>query len=79
MSNTSYNPDDSRVNVILRLAGIVIFVLGLGMTILTYNAGAGTLQPPLVPVLYLCSSLLMVAGFVALVSKYKGSGVPKSQ
>ncbi len=80
MSNPAYNPDDSRVNVIVRLVGIVVFVLGVGMTVLTYQAtGAAVIQPPLVPVLYLCSSMLIVAGFVALVAKYKPSGTQKPQ
>jgi len=80
MSNPAYSPDDSRVNVIVRLVGIMFFALGIGMTILTYDeTAAATLQPPLVPVLYLCSSLLVVAGFVALIAKYKASGTPKAQ
>jgi len=79
MSNPSYNPEDSRVNVIVRLVGIVVFVLGVAMTILTYEAGAGVLQPPLIPVLYLCSSMLVLAGFMAFIAKYKPSGPTKPQ
>ena len=62
----------------LRLVGVIVFVLGLVMTYETFvNAGADVLQPPLVPVLYLCSGMLVVAGLVALVAKYKPSGAPK--
>ena len=71
------NADDSRVNVVLRLVGVVVFVLGVIMTYETFvNAGADALQPPLVPVLYLCSGMLVIAGLVALVAKYKPSGAP---
>lgn len=71
------NADDSRVNVVLRLVGVIVFVLGVIMIYETFvNAGADVLQPPLVPVLYLCSGMLLVAGFVALVAKYKPSGGP---
>jgi formate-dependent nitrite reductase membrane component NrfD len=78
MSNSTYNADDSRVNVIVRLVGLLFFALGVGMTVLTYSEiGADTLQPPLVPVLYLCSTMLIVAGLVALLAKYKPSTAPK--
>ena len=71
------NADDSRVNVVLRLVGVVVFVLGVIMTYETFvNAGADALQPPVVPVLYLCSGMLVIAGLVALVAKYKPSGAP---
>jgi formate-dependent nitrite reductase membrane component NrfD len=71
------NADDSRVNVVLRLVGVIVFVLGVIMTYETFvNAGADVLQPPLVPVLYLCSGMLVIAGFVALIAKYKPSGGP---
>jgi hypothetical protein len=78
MSGT-VNTEDSRVNVMIRLLGILFFVFGVGMTYLTYEqAAAAALEPPLVPVLYLCSAMLIVAGFVALIAKYKSSGTPKT-
>ena len=71
------NADDSRVNVMLRLVGVIVFVLGVIMTYETFvNAGADVLQPPLVPVLYLCSGMLVVSGLVALIARYKPSGGP---
>ena len=76
---SSINAQDSRVNVLIRLVGIMFFVLGAAMTYLTYQeAAAATLVPALVPVLYLLSSTLMVAGFGALIARYKGSGAPKA-
>ncbi len=75
---TSINAPDSRVNVLIRLVGIMFFVLGVSMTYLTYQeAAAATLVPALIPVLYLLSSMLVVSGFVALVARYKESGAPK--
>jgi len=71
------NADDSRVNVVLRLVGVIVFVLGAILTYETFvNADADVLQPPVVPVLYLCSGMLLVAGFVALMAKYRPSGAP---
>jgi hypothetical protein len=79
MSKTAVNADDSRVNVLIRLVGVVFFVLGIGMTYETFvQTGTQVIQPPLVPVLYLCSIMLVIAGFAALVSKYKGSTTPKA-
>jgi hypothetical protein len=78
-STSTVNPGDSRVNVVVRLVGIVFFVLGLAMTYETYvGATAEYLQPPLVPVLYLCSIMLTLAGLVAIIAKYKSSGTPKT-
>jgi len=41
-------------------------------------AAAAALVPALIPVLYLLSSMLMVAGFAALMARYKESGAPKA-
>jgi formate-dependent nitrite reductase membrane component NrfD len=79
-AKTTVNADDSRVNVLIRLIGVIFFVLGLVMTYETFvqaGASAQVLQPPIVPVLYLTSMMLTLAGFVALISKYKGSTPPK--
>jgi hypothetical protein len=76
---SSINAPDSRVNVLIRLVGAMVLVLGVGLTYLTYQEVAtASLVPPLIPVLYLCSSMLIVAGFVAFIAKYKESGKPKA-
>jgi hypothetical protein len=76
---SSINAPDSRVNVLIRLVGIMFLALGAGMTYLTYReVAAATLVPALIPVLYLLSSMLMVAGFAALMSRYKESGAPRA-
>jgi len=57
----------------------MFFALGAAMTYLTYQeAAAAALVPALIPVLYLLSSMLMVAGFAALMARYKESGAPKA-
>ena len=77
MSST-VNAADSRINVLIRIMGIAFLAFGATMTYLTYSeAASAALQPPLVPVLYLCSSMLVLAGIVALISKYKESVAPK--
>lgn len=76
---STVNAPDSRVNVVLRLVGILVFALGAIMTFETYvEASAATLVPQVVPVFYLCSTMLMLAGLVAVISKYRSSGAPKS-
>jgi hypothetical protein len=76
---STINAGDSRVNVLLRLLGIMFFALGAAMIILTNQAAAAaSIQPQVVPVDYLVSSMLMIAGLMALVTKYKGSGAPKA-
>jgi uncharacterized membrane protein YidH (DUF202 family) len=78
-SKTAVNADDSRVNVLIRLVGVIFFVLGITMTYETFaQTGTQGLQPPVVPVLYLCSLMLVIAGLAALVSKYKGSTPPRA-
>lgn len=74
MSKTDYNPEDSRVNVVIRLMGIMFFALGMALTYETFaNAASEAIQPPLVPVFYLCSLMLVISGLVALFAKYKSS------
>jgi hypothetical protein len=75
----SINAPDSRVNVLIRLVGGMFLVIGAALTYLTYQeAAAAALAPPLVPVMYLCSSMLIVAGFVAFIARYKESGKSKA-
>jgi flagellar motor component MotA len=67
--------EDSRVNVLIRLVSLVIIALGIGFAVVTsQGAATATLQPEVVPVYYLCSTILMVVGFVGLIAKYRESG-----
>ncbi len=66
------NAPESRVNVLMRLVGLVFLVMGAAMTYLTYSeASQANIVPQIVPVFYLVSILLVIVGFVATVSKYK--------
>ena len=68
----TFDSGASRINMLLRLVGIVIFALGAALTYLTYSeSSASTLVPQIVPVFYLGSVLLMIAGLAAIIAKYK--------
>lgn len=72
------NTEDSRVNVLLRLVGVIFIVLGVAMTYETFlQAASDVVQAPLVPVFYLCSGMLVLAGLAAVIAKYKPSGAQK--
>ena len=72
MSKTTINPDDSRVNVLLRLVGLLFLAIGALLTYFTYAETANAdLVPDLVPVFYLCAGILIVSGLTAMVAKYK--------
>ena len=63
---------ESRVNVLLRLVGLIFLILGASMTYLTYTESSqANIVPQIVPVFYLVSGLLIVVGFVTTVAKYK--------
>ncbi len=71
-ASTTINAPESRVNVLLRLVGVLFFALGAAITYLTYQeAAAATLVSQLVPVFYLCSGMLMIAGLLAILAKYE--------
>ncbi len=66
------NTAESRVNVMLRLVGLVFLALGAAMTYLTYSeASQANIVPQIVPVFYLVSSLLMAVGFITTITRYK--------
>ncbi len=66
------NTQESRVNVLLRLVGLVILALGGAMTYLTYMEGSNAnIVPQILPVFYLIALLLMIVGIVAVIAKFK--------
>ncbi len=72
--------EDSRVNVLIRLVSVFVLALGIALAYMTnQGAASASLQPQVVPVYYLCSMILLVAGFLGFVSKYKQSSAPKPQ
>ena len=63
---------ESRVNVLLRLVGLVFLGLGATMTYLTYSEAAqADLAPQIVPVFYLVSIMLMIVGIIVAIAKFK--------
>jgi hypothetical protein len=72
ISRLTLNTQESRVNVLLRLVGLIILALGGAMTYLTYVEGSqASIVPQIVPVFYLIALLLMIVGIIAVVTKYK--------
>ena len=64
--------EESRVNVLLRLVGLVFLALGAAMTYLTYSEAAqADLVPQIVPVFYLVSIMLMIVGLIIAIAKFK--------
>ena len=64
---------ESRVDALVRLAGLVVLIFGATMVYLTYtNAGDPGFSPTIVPVYYFIALALVIAGFLATVSKFKG-------
>jgi hypothetical protein len=68
----SVNTQESRVNVFLRLVGLIVLGFGAALMYLTYSEAAqANLVPQITPVFYLGSGLLMIVGALALIAKYE--------
>jgi hypothetical protein len=67
----TFDSGASRTGMVIRLVGIVFLLIGAFLTFFTYQAaGNESLVPQIVPVFYLGSGLLMIAGLVAIIAKY---------
>lgn len=68
----TFDSGASRVNMLIRLVGLVLLLLGAALTYFTYlGATQASIVPEIVPVFYLGAGLLMVIGFFAIIAKYK--------
>jgi hypothetical protein len=68
----SLSTQESRVGALIRLSGLLVFILGVAMLYFTYSeASKGNLVPQIVPVFYLVAALLAIVGFVAVIAKFK--------
>jgi hypothetical protein len=68
----SINTQESRVNVLLRLVGLIFFAFGVSLGYLTYvESSQGNIVPQIVPVFYLISVMLIISGLMATIVKYK--------
>lgn len=71
-TSSKVSPEDSRVNVLLRLVGLLFVALGVATTVLTYSeALAADLVPQVVPVFYLTGGMLIVVGLIAMIARYR--------
>ena len=62
----------SRISSLIRLFGMVVLAIGAALTYFTYAAASSSsIVPQIVPVFYLGGVLLMIAGFAAIIAKYK--------
>ena len=68
----TFDSGGSRVSMLIRLVGLAFLAVGAFLTYFTYvGASQAAIVPQIVPVFYLGSILLMVAGIVAIIAKYK--------
>ena len=69
----SVQQQESRVDALIRITGVVVFIFGAALLYETYaNVAALTAQEaPLVPVYYALGLILLISGFMAAFSKFK--------
>lgn len=68
----SLDAPGSRVNVMIRLIGLVFLGIGVTLAYFTYlGAVQASIVPQILPVFYLGAALLMIVGFIAVVANYK--------
>jgi hypothetical protein len=68
----SVNKQESRVDALIRITGLIFVALGGYLGYITYlEAGNGDLVPQIVPVFYMVAALILFAGLVAIIAKYK--------
>jgi energy-converting hydrogenase Eha subunit E len=69
MSSTA---QQSRVDALVRLVGLIVFAFGVALIYYTYtNAADSGFAPQLVPVYYFLGLILLVAGAVGAFAKFK--------
>ena len=68
----SLDAPGSRVNMLIRIVGVVMLGLGAALTYLTYQGAAqAEIVPQIAPVFYLGAFLLMIVGVFAVIAKYR--------
>ena len=69
---TTFTAQQSRVDALMRLLGLVVLVFGALMLYYTYaNAGATTIAPEIITINYALGFLLLVVGLLATFAKFK--------
>ena len=68
----TFTAQQSRVDALVRLLGVVVLVFGIAMIYLTYsNAGVATIAPEIITINYALGLLLTVVGLFATFAKFK--------
>lgn len=68
----SVTAQESRVDALVRIMGVLVLAFGAAMIYLTYSDPAASGQAPaLVSAYYVLGLVLLVAGFLAAFSKFK--------
>jgi uncharacterized protein YjeT (DUF2065 family) len=69
---TTFTAQQSRVDALVRLLGLVVLVFGALMLYYTYsNATASGIAPEIVTINYALGFLLLVVGLLATFAKFK--------
>jgi len=69
---TTFTAQQSRVDALVRLLGLVVLIFGLAMIYYTYsNAGVAGIAPEIVTINYALGVLLSVVGLFATFAKFK--------
>jgi hypothetical protein len=69
---TTFTAQQSRVDALVRLLGLVVLVFGAAMLYYTYaNAGVSGIAPEIITINYALGLLLFVVGLLATFAKFK--------
>jgi len=69
---TTFTAQQSRVDALVRLLGLVVLVFGAALLYYTYaNATASGVSPEIVTINYALGFLLLVVGLLATFAKFK--------
>jgi uncharacterized protein YjeT (DUF2065 family) len=69
---TTFTAQQSRVDALVRLLGLVVLVFGAAMVYYTYsNADASGIAPEIITMNYALGLLLLVVGLLATFAKFK--------
>jgi len=68
----TFEAQQSRVDALVRLLGLIVLVFGLALVYYTYsNAGVSGIAPEIVTINYALGLLLTVVGIFATFAKFK--------
>lgn len=69
---STFTAQQSRVDALIRLLGLVVLAFGLAMVYYTYsNASLTTIAPEIISINYALGVLMTVVGLFATFSKFK--------